>query len=159
MGKKEKIELVVLCAGIIGLVLAYMYVNKSSRKVIDTAQVAKDKVFPMLMQKGSPAKEGALSKEAGFVDIRYTGRQNRDPLDNSAVLHRITESPEKKEGAFPKEGFSISAIIWGGKRPQAIINDKVVNIGDKLSGGEIVGIDKKGVRINFKGKEELIPIK
>ena len=52
--------------------------------------------------------------------------------------------------ALPK--FSISGIIWNSKRPQAIINGQIVEVGDTISEIKITGIHKEGIEGLFDGK-------
>jgi hypothetical protein len=44
-------------------------------------------------------------------------------------------------------------LIWGSSLPQAIVNNKVVKVGDKIEGAEVVSIDKQGVTVLFANKE------
>ncbi|MFA5198612.1 MAG: hypothetical protein WC432_03600, partial [Candidatus Omnitrophota bacterium] len=71
----------------------------------------------------------------------------------------IKDEPEVKpqETGLPvKPDFDISklqlqGVVWGVKNPQAIINGKVVSVGDLIEGAEIVSIDKKGVTLSING--------
>jgi len=134
------------------------------RNLIKSAPIV-DKM-PASQTTGSNENSGmAEGRETAREEIIYSGRQNRDPLDNSAVV--ITTKKEEQEivvprqeaqAPFPVEKFSVSAIIWGTKMPQAIINDKIVGIGEQLDEGRIAGIDKGGVHIDYGGKEVLLQI-
>jgi|GEM_PF-2504614 len=102
-------------------------------------------------------------KEIARQEIIYAGRQGRDPLDNSVVVVKaekkeITPPGQEEPPPFPVEKFSVSAVIWGTNMPQAIINDKIVGMGEQLEGGKIVGIDKGGIHIDYGGKEVLLQI-
>ena len=46
----------------------------------------------------------------------------------------------------------VQGIIWGGDRPQAIINDRIVELGDDVEGATIKSIQKDGVNVLFDGK-------
>ncbi len=155
MGQKEKKELAILAVAIAILVINLGRMHQPSKSVGPKGIPVQNVILP------ESAKQ-AVSKEisAGntqITEIKYTGKEDRDPLDNSVLRQQKPEV--KKEDAFPKENFLVSAVIWGSKKPQAIINDKVVAIGEKINGWEIIGIDKKGVRVNFEGQEILLPIK
>jgi Tfp pilus assembly protein PilP len=60
---------------------------------------------------------------------------------------------------FPVNEFKVSAIIWGSGKPQAIINDSVMSVGESIMDGKIVGIDKNGVHVSYEGEEVLLSIK
>jgi len=44
--------------------------------------------------------------------------------------------------------LKVQGIIWGVKTPQAIINNIIYNLGDKIEDAEIIGIDNKGVSLS-----------
>ena len=45
----------------------------------------------------------------------------------------------------------VQGIIWGSDRPQAIIDDEVVGVGDQVQGVKITSIHKDGVNGLFQG--------
>jgi len=64
---------------------------------------------------------------------------------------RITPPPPpvKKD---PVPTTTISGIIWNSDRPKAIINEKVVGVGDIVSGIKITNIRKSGIDGLFQGR-------
>jgi len=46
--------------------------------------------------------------------------------------------------------FIVQGIIWGGQLPQAIINKRVLTIGDVIEESKIEKIDKSGVTLSYK---------
>ena len=46
----------------------------------------------------------------------------------------------------------IYGLVWNTDLPQAIVNNQVVNIGDKVSGSEITDISAEGVEVLHQGK-------
>jgi len=98
--------------------------------------------------------------------IEYTSGDLRDPFSD---LFQLAEEKAKKEKEaqtiqaplenivpdkpLPSlDNFKVQGVIWGGKFPQAIINNKVLGVGDSIEGVEIVKIDKKGITLNFAGR-------
>ena len=53
----------------------------------------------------------------------------------------------------PEELFKVQGVFWGAARPQAIINRKVLSVGDEIKGAKILSISKEGVTLLFEGKE------
>jgi len=47
----------------------------------------------------------------------------------------------------------VQGVIWGGSLSQAIINNKVVTIGDDIEGAKIIYIDRQGITVIFEGKQ------
>jgi len=73
-----------------------------------------------------------------------------DPFQENAVSApgKIPEGPQVQEKPLPP--LEVQGIIWGGDFPQAIINNKVVKIGDTVEGVTISAIDKDGVEVIFE---------
>jgi hypothetical protein len=46
----------------------------------------------------------------------------------------------------------ITGLVWNTNRPQAIINEKVVDVGDSIEDAIIVAINKTGIEISFQGQ-------
>jgi hypothetical protein len=87
--------------------------------------------------------------------VEYSSGKLRDPFKTALIKEEPKKVPEK-EAELPKPVLDLSTlnvqgIIWGVKNPQAIINDKVLTIGDLIEGAEILSIDKKGITLNFNG--------
>jgi hypothetical protein len=50
------------------------------------------------------------------------------------------------------DNFKVQGVIWGGNFPQAIINNKILRVGDLIDGAEIASIEKEGITLNFAGR-------
>lgn len=90
--------------------------------------------------------------------IKYKSSQLRDPFQSYLIKEEKDRGVEAQgEGNLVKPKIDLSllevqGIIWGGKLPQAIINGKVLAIGDSINGAEILSIDKGGITLNFAGE-------
>lgn len=85
-------------------------------------------------------------------DVSYDAIDARDPF-----LELIKkESPvETTEEGLPEDlsaQFSIQGIIWGSSIPQAIINSKVVKVGDTIDGARIIEISKTGIVVFYNNR-------
>lgn len=88
--------------------------------------------------------------------VEYNAETFKDPflgVAEKAVPAEKVVSVEKV--SLP--ALTVQGIIWGTKLPQAIINNKVVKTGDTIGDVRIVGIDKEGVTVFFKGRQVTIP--
>ena len=65
----------------------------------------------------------------------------------------MTEAPEP---VIPLPKITISGVIWNSDRPQAIINNEIIDIGDTVSEIEIVDIRKTGIDGLFHGKRVIL---
>ena len=65
-------------------------------------------------------------------------------------------SPIQIETAAPRvitpPVFIISGLIWNSDRPQAIVDDQVVSVGDFIRGVKIIGINRTGIEFIFEGQ-------
>lgn len=66
------------------------------------------------------------------------------------------ETPLVVAPSIPMPTFTISGIIWNSDRPQAIINQQIVDIGDTIAGAKITNIQKSGIDILFNGETATI---
>jgi len=107
--------------------------------------------------------DGVISRPV----IEYSSGDLRDPFGD---LLKLVVEKEKKEKAdetaqAPQETvepqqqpmpsldkLKVQGVVWGGKIPQVIINNKILGIGDLIEGFTISGIDKKGITLNFAGR-------
>jgi len=83
----------------------------------------------------------------------YRADDLRDPFigyeEKQEEPAQASSAPKEK----PLPTLKIQGIIWGGRIPQAIINNKVVKMGDVIEGVKVVNINKDGVIVLFEDKE------
>jgi hypothetical protein len=59
---------------------------------------------------------------------------------------------------FSAAGLKINGIVWNTDLPQAIVNDRVVRIGEDLQGAKIVAIKKEGIEVVHNGTKHILRI-
>jgi hypothetical protein len=59
---------------------------------------------------------------------------------------------------FSSAGLKINGIVWNTNLPQAIVNDRVVRIGEDLQGAQIVAIKKEGIEVIHNGTKHILKI-
>lgn len=89
-------------------------------------------------------------------NVEYTADGLRDPfegyLSEQEEASQVPPPPEEQEvPALPP--LTIQGIIWGGRFPLGIINNKVVKIGDTIEGAQIIDISKDGVIVSFADRQ------
>lgn len=79
--------------------------------------------------------------------VEYNTTADRDPFASllPSDLDVVTDS-------VPLPDLSMEGLVWGSERPTAIINGKVVRVGEEISGAKVVEINKEGVTVLFNGK-------
>ena len=130
---------------------------------------------------GSPApaappipQEPALAKEPVSPAPAVTEAQPtpaRSPFDLPAALKQILQEKEAlRAQQRPSSGqnqpppvridppnLHLEGLFWGIPRPQAIINRRIVSVGDEIDGTRITAITPEGVALNFQGQEWTLP--
>lgn len=88
-------------------------------------------------------------------DIKYKSGGLKDPFQNPLI--ELDKPVVKPEAAGVKEGpppsLIVQGLIWGGNLPQAIVNNKVVKVGDTVDGARVISIDKDGVTVLFEERQ------
>ncbi len=113
-------------------------------------------------------QKGANNKEKGIIPVDYTGAQYRDPLELpmelrtpiKPVVETAAQPTLKIEREIEREivlpTFTIQGIVWGGVKPQALINQGLCEKGDIIKGAKIADITKEGVTFVYKNKKFII---
>lgn len=87
--------------------------------------------------------------------VEYKSGKLRDPFQPVVTSEEKKVTPDKKvdlkQPRFDFGKLKVQGIIWGGRIPQAIINDQVLTVGDTIEGAEILNIDKKGITLSSNG--------
>ncbi len=76
-------------------------------------------------------------------------QKKETPAPKEQSSEGSSNADEKRSTTPPK--FLITGLIWNTNRPQAIVNNRVVNIGDSVSDATIIAINKTGIDIMFQG--------
>jgi len=90
--------------------------------------------------------------------VDYNAESFRDPFQGVVIEEKAPEEAGMGMGReIPLPALSIQGLIWGGKFPQAIINNKVVKAGDTIEGVRIISIEKEGVTAFYEGRQFMLP--
>lgn len=89
--------------------------------------------------------------------VEYNAQNLRDPFQ--VLTTEETEEGERlsQMEETPPPNLTVQGVIWGASFPQAIINNKVVKVGDTIDGARVVNIDKDGVVVFFEGRQYNLP--
>jgi len=114
------------------------------------------------------AQTDVNNKENGLTPVNYTGAQYRDPLELPIALRPairpVVETALEDEETIEEQtiereeeivSFTIQGMVWGGIKPQALINGQLCEKGDIIRGAEIMDITKEGVTFVYKDKKFL----
>jgi len=101
-------------------------------------------------------KEEAMNGVISRPVVEYKSGQLRDPFRPLKVIKGKKATAEEKKVDLMKAGsdlgnLKVQGIIWGGRFPQAIINERVLTVGDTIDGVEILSIGKDGITLSSGG--------
>ncbi|MFA4984100.1 MAG: hypothetical protein WC559_02150 [Candidatus Omnitrophota bacterium] len=83
--------------------------------------------------------------------VEYKAENFPDPFIDFQAEEKKEET-RKTEKLKPLPSLVVQGMIWGGNLPQAIINNKVLTIGDAIDGVKIKSIDKEGISVIFENQ-------
>ncbi|MCK9595169.1 MAG: hypothetical protein PHH68_01225 [Candidatus Omnitrophica bacterium] len=97
----------------------------------------------------------AVTAEPG---VDYSAQDYRDPFDSNlddipVKQPEVSVEVAQDTAAIKPPEMNIQGIFWGGSYAQAIIDNKVVKVGDSIKGAKITVISKDGIKILFSGKD------
>jgi len=104
------------------------------------------------------AQENTVDEIITRPQIKYKSGQLRDPFVSVMVKEEKRQDSQKQGAAELNQpkidlgALKVQGVIWGTKMSQAIINNKVLVVGDLIDGAEILSINKKGVTLSFAGE-------
>jgi hypothetical protein len=84
------------------------------------------------------------------VEYKAESQGLKDPFRKPSSTQK---SDEAQVEAKPLPNLVVQGVIWGGRFPQAIINNKVVKAGDNLEGVRVKDISREGITVLFEGSE------
>jgi hypothetical protein len=105
--------------------------------------------------KNAQVKDSVLKQEAIIrPNIEYKSQGLKDPFQPLVTEEETGGSIAANSAKIkPLPVLTIQALIWGGAFPQAIINNRIVKIGDKISEAEVIAIGKEGVTLLYANKK------
>ena len=108
----------------------------------------------MSFNRRARAEEEQAPKVYARPQVEYKSIDLSDPFRYPEAER--PKQQEEKISARPLPGMSIQGIIWGGNFPQAIVNNKVVKVGDTIEGARITDIQKDGITVLFDNQQYTI---
>ena len=101
----------------------------------------------------------AQSAETKSTEVILTFKNPFQPaFTPKAKTPRIEPQQESRKPIVQEQAITlppqlkVHGIVWGSARPQAIINNKVVDIGDTINEIKIINIASNGIDVLYKGK-------
>ena len=156
--KREKLILLMLLPIFI-FALAFKVMGKANKEkeaVPAAAVITSEQLQPQTMEAIKPP-------EAVHKTVEYTGANSPDPLKDRFNIFMTSFTPkisnlaaEEVMKQFDTSNMDIKGLIWNSDRPQAIINEQVISIGDEVNGAKLLSVNRDGIKLQYKGVEFLV---
>ncbi|MBI3312206.1 MAG: hypothetical protein HYZ88_01605 [Candidatus Omnitrophica bacterium] len=103
-----------------------------------------------------PAPE--ISRDLFLPPDAFQQRIRQRELEQERQSQPPSAAPAPEAAAVDLSRFTVQGVFWGTSRPQAIINRKIVSVGDEIDGAKITSISKERILLELNGTEaELKP--
>lgn len=155
-------QILVVVLGVI-LVVTWRWTQRSSSPVTQVtpstptaADAAQRLETPSVSDQG--AEEAFRTQDLGTLrdpfqlPSRLQDRLRQRELAREEERNRKAQSKVRPVEEPVKPPLVLQGILWGTARPQAIINRKIVSVGDTMEGAKILAVSKEGVTISFEGQ-------
>lgn len=122
--------------------------NQSNNRAILILLITFSMVVSLKPAKAQEAMSPQVSPEENKIEYKSEGL--RDPFQDEK--REIIEEPVQVE-TKPLPSLQIEGVVWGGSLPQAIINNRVMRVGDTVEGARITDINQSGVTVFFENRQ------
>ena len=79
-----------------------------------------------------------------------------------SVVEAVASTPKpsapQEQPVVKAPELKVSGVVWEGDSPQAIINDRVVGVGDTVKDAKVVAIRRSEVEVGVQGKNFVIRV-
>jgi len=161
MTEKDKKNLII--TGVLIVVLIFMIANAAGRIRKSKMRMAREK--STTAAKKSQDKITAELPEGAIIEVSKArlpaanlfSRLDRESDNLSLKRDPFSMRTISVEEQIASQGARLSGILWDKKSPQAVINDEIVKVGDKIDDYTINAIEKD--RVILSNKEGKIILK
>ncbi|HQO58066.1 MAG TPA: hypothetical protein PLT76_05035 [Candidatus Omnitrophota bacterium] len=101
-----------------------------------------------------PQEEPEVVEKTPETDSPIQSEMQTSAAETPVIVSEQTQVVE--EVLLPKPDYKISGIVWNTARPQAIMEGRILDVGDSIEQWRIIGISRGGVEISFKNQKFLI---
>jgi len=110
------------------------------------------------MKKSSEGKSRPAATAAKQADTKTSGLQEKpekSKFDMDALKHDV----KRKINKAISHNLELTGILGTPDNPSALINDKIVKVGDVIEGAKVVKINKNSVDMSLQDKKFVLDLK
>lgn len=82
------------------------------------------------------------------LDYRENAPWGRDPFGSPST----SDAAQKPSGGAEKLAWVLAGIVYSNQQPMALINSRMVKVGDRVGEATVVAIDKQSVTLEHQGQ-------
>ncbi len=142
---------IILC---LALSMTGIFFPKSSNAAQSDTKHMKELTVEQIDKGAQMKEEKSPQPEIIRPKLEYKAQGLKDPfqplVQKNEVVNVIAGTPENVQ-SLPS--LTLQGLVWGGDFPQAIINNRVVKIGDIIGEAEVADIGKEGVVVIYAKKK------
>ena len=132
------------------------------RLVVKKGATLRQTASPVSTTRASRAGVAPVDDQGRPVQVNYTAFGARDPfvslLPKGANPQEDTRRPLPAPPRQAPPALRVQGILWGGLKPEAIINERIYRVHESIEGATIMSIDAHGVTIEHQGALVSYPV-
>ena len=166
---RTQIQQIIVIALLVGFGVIWATTRKSTmlRPLAPVMNTPAPRAAPPVSKRDAEPLAGEAGQEAVSLARDLFGLPSRllqKIQEREQSLKQPPKEPspavEEAPAAVPPEfsSMELQGIFWGADKPQAIINRKILSVGDTIEGAKVTAITKEGVTLTHGGQQvELKP--
>lgn len=87
-----------------------------------------------------------------------TSVATNDPMRPVPRPGSVRSAPAVESQPAPRRNWVLSSTLVGNARRVAVINDRLVGVGDEVLGARVIGIDARSARLRYAGRELVLQL-
>ena len=122
-----------------------------------------EEVIPPSSSEDLDSLRDPFTPQLPLPPVKEIPKPANPPRPTATGPDTVTPPPPAKKNPEPivekplPPQIKISGLLWNTDQPQAIINDRIVNVGDEIEKWTIQKIDQGGIEISARGNKIFIP--
>jgi hypothetical protein len=110
---------------------------------------------PFQSQLPPPKDVPAVQHVPQNINPPVNGTSSESVFRSAPMPTKVVPQPAKQQDV---KAMVVKGLVWNTDEPQAIVNDKVVRVGDSIDGMKIISIQKKGVEFHNNGLKVFVDV-
>ncbi len=128
-------------------------VSSNEQKLRAPEESARQKLDSSVPAPEPASLEQPITRDPFVLPAALTEVLRQKTLAKEEERRRKALQPPPPSVPIQPPNLKLQGILWGTARPQAIINRKIVSVGDAIENAEILSVSREGVVVSFNGQQ------